>query len=94
MPTSRKWILLLNILLIAVIYIYAANIPNGQIAGFVLTVLQAVINFAIALICLVVYVVQRMKEADTELFLSLTITFFISTLLVGLFSFPVCFISF
>ncbi|EDN68060.1 membrane protein [Beggiatoa sp. PS] len=90
MPTSRKWILLINLLLIAIIYIYAANIPNGQLAGFGLSVLQTAINLALALIFLVIYVVQRIKEASTELSLSLMITFFLSTLLVGILSFPVC----
>jgi hypothetical protein len=95
MPTSRKWILLINILLIAVISIYAANLPNGSsegpIAAFAFTLLQAAINFALALICLVIYVVQRIKEASTELSLSLMITFFLSAILVGILSFPVCF---
>ncbi|EDN67083.1 membrane protein [Beggiatoa sp. PS] len=94
MPTSRKWILLINILLIAVISIYAANIPNasseGPIVAFVLTLLQAAINLALALIYLVIYLVQRFKEASTELSLSLMITFFLSAILVGILSFPAC----
>ena len=96
MPSSRKWILLLNILIIAVIYVIAANISNSSsdsaIIGFFASIMHTAANFALAIICMVIYLVQRIREASTELALSLGLTFFLSTVLVAILSFPACLI--
>ena len=92
MPASRTWILLINILFIAVIYIYAANLPDKEIAGFFISILHTAINLALAVILLITFVIQRIREKNTELLLSLCITFFLSTVLVVLLSFPACFV--
>jgi len=93
MPSSRKWILLLNILIIAVIYVIAANTANssdGVMFGFFVSIIHTAANLALAIICMLIYLVQRIREASTELALSLCITFFISTVLVVILSFPTC----
>jgi cytochrome bd-type quinol oxidase subunit 2 len=90
MPTSRKWILIINLLVIAVIYVLAANTSDGQITGFFLSLFHSGANLALAIICLLIYVIQRIRGETAELLLSLVITFLLSGLLVGLLSFPTC----
>ncbi len=90
MPSSRKWILLLNILIIAVIYVIAANTSDGVMFGFFVSIIHTAANLALAIICMLIYLVQRIREASTELALSLCITFFLSTVLVVILSFPTC----
>jgi len=90
MPTSRKWIFIINLLLIAVIYVSAANTSDGQMTGFFISIFHTGVNLALAFVCLLVYVIQQIRGETAELLLSLVITFFLSTLLVGLLSFPTC----
>jgi len=91
-PTSRKVILLLNILLIVVIYAWLANGPEAILMGFALSIYHTAINLILAIICMVIAGIQRLRDKDYELFLSLGVTFFISTVLVAVLSFPACLI--
>jgi cytochrome bd-type quinol oxidase subunit 2 len=94
-PTSRKVILLLNILLIVVIYAWLANSKaDGYtiLMAFALSLYHTAINLVLAIICMVIVGIQRLMDKDNELFLSLGVTFFISTVLVAVLSFPACLI--
>jgi len=92
MPTSRKVILLLNILLIVFIYAWFANSKDVVLTGFALSLYHMAINLILAILCMVVVGIQRLMDKDYELFLSLGITFSLSTVLVGVLSFPACLI--
>jgi hypothetical protein len=92
MPTSRKVILLLNILLIVLIYAWFANSKDVIMTGFALSIYHTAINLILAILCMVIAGIQRLMDKDYELFLSLGATFFISTVLVAVLSFPACLI--
>jgi ABC-type nickel/cobalt efflux system permease component RcnA len=95
-PTSRKVILLLNILLIVVIYAWLANSKGADgytiLMAFALSLYHTAINLVLAILCMVIVGIQRLMDKDNELFLSLGVTFFISTVLVAVLSFPACLI--
>jgi hypothetical protein len=91
MPTSAKWILLVNLMLVAVIYVVTANAQDVGL-GFVFGIFLAGANLVLAFICLLIYVIQLIRDKSTGPLLSLVITFFLSTIVVILVSFHSCYL--
>ncbi len=88
MPISRILILVLNLLLMVMIYVYAATLTNSQSAAFWLSLFHIGTNLTATLFCLLIYVIQELSGDNGKFTLSLIVTFFLSTLLLGLLSFP------
>lgn len=92
MPTSRKVILLLNILLIVFIYAWFSSTKDAVMMELVLSIYHTGINLALAIVSMLIAGIQRLLDKDYELFLSLGLTFLLSTVLVAVLSFPTCLI--
>lgn len=82
-----KNIILINMAIVAIIYIFAATRGDGMMIGFFSTLLQTVVNIGIAMILLFIYLSTNhwdfaLKKAMKGLF--------VSAGLVLLISFPTC----
>ncbi len=82
-----KYIVWGNMAIVAIIYIWAASTRDGVIGGFFLTLLQVVLNFAVAVILSIIHVATKRSNPKLG---NVRRGFWLSVGLVLLISFPTC----